>query len=171
MMNEIGVIILAAGQGKRMKSALPKVTHLLGGKPLLLHVLNKAQALKPARITIIVGHGAQTVRQVYPNDDVTWVIQPQQLGTGHAVLCAKNSLQEFVGDILILSGDVPLISERTLNALIHAHRQRNAALTLLTATPKYPGGYGRILRAPDGELTGIVEEPDATDTQKRIDEV
>jgi bifunctional UDP-N-acetylglucosamine pyrophosphorylase / glucosamine-1-phosphate N-acetyltransferase len=169
-MNEVGVIILAAGQGKRMKSAFPKVTHALGNKPLLLHVLNKARELEPGRIAIVIGHGAEAVKQVYRNDDVTWVVQDRQLGTAHAVLCAKNSFVAFNGDILILSGDVPLISERTLKAMIRCHRERNAALTLLTASVKEPRGYGRILRH-GGQIAGIVEEPDATETQRQIEEV
>jgi bifunctional UDP-N-acetylglucosamine pyrophosphorylase / glucosamine-1-phosphate N-acetyltransferase len=171
MMNEVGVIILAAGQGKRMRSAFPKVAHHLGGKPLLLHVLNRAQGLEPERIAIVIGHGAQAVKQACPNDDVTWIVQEQQLGTGHAVLCAKNSFGAFNGDILILSGDVPLISERTLKAMIHCHRERNAALTLLTASLKDPRGYGRILRHADGQIRGIAEERDATEAQKQIEEV
>ena len=170
-MNEVGVIILAAGLGKRMKSSLPKVMHPLSGKPLFLHVLTTARRLKPDKVAIIIGHGAETVKQTYRNDDVKWVFQEQQLGTGHAVLCAKNSFGEFAGDILILSGDVPLISERTLSAMIHWHRQHNASLTLLTALLKEPRGYGRILRHADGDIAGIVEEQDATDAQQQIEEV
>jgi bifunctional UDP-N-acetylglucosamine pyrophosphorylase / glucosamine-1-phosphate N-acetyltransferase len=171
MIDDIGVIVLAAGQGKRMKSAFPKVTHALGGKPLLLHVLARARGLAPGQVAIIVGHGAETVRQVYPNDDVTWVVQDRQLGTAHAVLCAKKSFAAFNGDILILSGDVPLISERTLKAMIRCHRERNAALTLLTASFKEPQGYGRIVRDTGGQIAGIVEEPDATAVQRQIEEV
>ena len=92
-MNEVGIIILAAGQGKRMKSSLPKVMHPLCGKPLFLHVLTTAKRLKPGKVAIIIGHGAEAVKQAYPNGDVTWVVQEQQLGTGHAVLCAKNSFR------------------------------------------------------------------------------
>lgn len=170
-MNEVGVIILAAGLGKRMKSSLPKVMHSLSGKPLLLHVLTTAQRLKPGKVAIIIGHGAEVVKQAYRNGDVTWVVQEQQLGTGHAVLCARNCFGEFSGDVLILSGDVPLISARTLNAMIHLHQQRSASLTLLTASLKEPGGYGRVLRHADGEIAGIVEERDATDAQQQLEEV
>src|SRR5262245_21953292 len=170
-MNEIGVIILAAGQGKRMKSSLPKVMHPLCGKPLFLHVLTTAKRLNPAKIAIVIGHGAETVRQAYPNGDVTWVLQGQQLGTGHAVLSAKNSFKEFAGDILILSGDVPLISEPTLTAIIDLHRKQKASLTFLTTPLEGPNGYGRILRRADGAIAGVVEERDATDAQRRIDEV
>lgn len=169
-MNEIGVIILAAGLGKRMKSRLPKVMHPLSGKPLLSHVLATARRLKPEKVAIIVGHGAERVRQACHND-VTWVLQEQQLGTGHAVFCAKKSFGEFSGDILILSGDVPLISERTLNAIIQGHRHDNASLTLLTASLEQPRGYGRVLRHADGSIAGIVEEKDATDVQQQINEI
>ena len=170
-MNEVGIIILAAGQGKRMRSSLPKVMHPLCGKPLFLHVLTTAKRLTPAKVAIIIGHGAEAVKQAYPNDDVTWIVQEQQLGTGHAVLCAENAFREFAGDVLILSGDVPLISGQTLNAIIHWHRQRNASLTLLTASLKEPRGYGRVLRHSDGEIAAIVEERDTTDAQQRIEEV
>jgi bifunctional UDP-N-acetylglucosamine pyrophosphorylase/glucosamine-1-phosphate N-acetyltransferase len=170
-MNEIGVIILAAGQGKRMKSDLPKVLHRVGGKPLFMHVLSTARRLKPRQVTIVVGHGAQAVKQAYRGEDAAWVMQEQQLGTAHAVLCAKNSFRGFTGDILILSGDVPLISERILNAMMHLHQKHDASLTLLTTSVKKPAGYGRILRDGGGNLAGIVEERDATDAQKKIQEV
>ena len=169
--NEIGVILLAAGEGKRMKSGLPKVMHSLGGKPLFLHVLATARRLQPSRVTIIVGCGAEAVKQACRDGDITWATQQQQLGTGHAVLCAKDSFQEFPGDILILSGDVPLLSEGTLKAMIQSHRELNASLTLLTASLKEPRGYGRILRDADGQIAGIVEERDATDAEKHIEEV
>jgi bifunctional UDP-N-acetylglucosamine pyrophosphorylase/glucosamine-1-phosphate N-acetyltransferase len=101
-MNEIGVILLAAGEGKRMKSGLPKVMHSLGGKPLFLHVLAAAQRLKPSKVTIVIGYGAETVKRAYRHGDITLSIQAQLIGTGHAVLCAKHSFETFGGDILIL---------------------------------------------------------------------
>ncbi len=113
-MQELGVIILAAGQGTRMKSCLPKVLHSVGGKPLLLHVLSTARRLSPSRVAVIIGHGADAVRQAYPDNDVGWVVQEQQLGTGHAVLCARDIFHDFGGDVVILSGDVPLIRASTL---------------------------------------------------------
>jgi bifunctional UDP-N-acetylglucosamine pyrophosphorylase/glucosamine-1-phosphate N-acetyltransferase len=170
-MNEIGVILLAAGQGKRMKSGLPKVMHPLGGKPLFLHALGAAQRLQPAKVAIVIGQGAEAVKQAYRNADVTWVVQPQQLGTAHAVQCARDGFLEFAGDILTLSGDVPFISDRTLKAIIRSHRQYNASLTLLTAALKEPRDYGRVLRNAAGEIAGIVEERDATAAQKQIQEV
>jgi bifunctional UDP-N-acetylglucosamine pyrophosphorylase/glucosamine-1-phosphate N-acetyltransferase len=170
-MNEVGVIILAAGLGRRMKSSLPKVVHPLNGKPLFLHVLTTARRLNPGKVAIIIGHGAEAVKHAYRSDDVTWIVQEQQLGTGHAVLCARNSLGEFAGDILILSGDVPLISANTLNALVNLHRHHKASLTLLTALLTEPRGYGRVLRHADGAIAGVVEEQDATDAQQQIEEV
>ena len=150
-MNEIGVIVLAAGLGKRMQSRLPKVVHSLCGKPLILHVLATAGRLKPEKVAIVVGHGAEAVKRVYGVGDVAWVLQPEQLGTGHAVLCARHVFEAFAGDLLILSGDVPLISERTLRGLIDTHRQNHAALTLVTASVNNPAGYGRVLAATANE--------------------
>ena len=173
-MPELGVILLAAGQGTRMKSALPKVLHPLGGKPLFLHALGTAQRLYPARVAVIIGHGAEVVRRAYSGDDangVDWLVQEQQLGTGHAVLCAKDAFRNFSGDVLILSGDVPLIRECTLQALVEHHRSTRAAVTLLTALLQKPNGYGRILRGGGGLISGIVEEKDASATQQQIGEV
>jgi bifunctional UDP-N-acetylglucosamine pyrophosphorylase/glucosamine-1-phosphate N-acetyltransferase len=170
-MPDLGVILLAAGQGTRMKSELPKVLHLLGGKALFLHALDTARRLDPQVVAIIVGHGADAVRRAQPSAEITWVVQDRQLGTGHAVLCAKEAFEHFNGDILILSGDVPLIGEQTLRALLERHRSRGAVLTLLTAQLPEPKGYGRILRDGNRSIAGIVEEKDATAAQREIDEV
>jgi bifunctional UDP-N-acetylglucosamine pyrophosphorylase/glucosamine-1-phosphate N-acetyltransferase len=170
-MNDIGVIVLAAGQGTRMKSDIPKVLHCLGGTPLFLHALRAAQQLEPSRIVVIVGHGAAAVQQAYSGDDLSWVIQEKQLGTAHAVLCAKPTFRGFTGDILILSGDVPLIHENTLKRLVAQHRGQQAAVTLLTAKLEDPKGYGRILRDSKQQIARTVEEKDASDLQKQIREV
>ena len=154
-----------------MRSALPKVLHPLGGKALFLHALERAQQLKPKRIAVIIGHGAEAVREAYTGSDVTWVIQEQQLGTGHAVLCAKDGFKDFAGELLILSGDVPLIREQTLRAMLERHHRAQAAATLLTAVLENSHGYGRIVRSGAGAITGIVEEKDASDDQRRIHEV
>jgi bifunctional UDP-N-acetylglucosamine pyrophosphorylase/glucosamine-1-phosphate N-acetyltransferase len=170
-MNHIGVIVLAAGQGTRMKSDIPKVLHRLGGTPLFLHALRAAQKLKPSRIAVIVGHGGTAVQQAYPGKDLCWVIQEKQLGTAHAVLCAERTFHQFSGDILILSGDVPLIRESTLERLVDQHRRQQAAVTLLTAKLEDPEGYGRIVRDDKQQIARIVEEKDASDLQKQIREV
>ena len=170
-MNELGVIILAAGQGTRMKSRLPKVLHRIGGRPLFLHVLEIAKLSQPSRVAIVIGHGADAVRQAYPRYDVHWVTQEKQLGTGHAVLSARKTFADFEGDLLILNGDVPLIQQQTLRAMLARHREENAVLTLMTAILEEPKGYGRILRDGEGALKGSVEEKDATEEQRRIQEV
>ena len=170
-MQELGVVVLAAGQGTRMKSNLPKVLHPLGGRPLFLHVLRTAQRLNPNAVAIVIGHGAEAVRSAYAGNDVAWILQEQQLGTGHAVLCAKEAFKGFKGEVIILSGDVPFIREQTLLMLVAHHRSRNAAVTLLTAFLDEPKGYGRILRDDHGNATGIVEEKDATPAQRGIREV
>ncbi|HYT53865.1 MAG TPA: bifunctional UDP-N-acetylglucosamine diphosphorylase/glucosamine-1-phosphate N-acetyltransferase GlmU [Verrucomicrobiae bacterium] len=170
-MQELGVVVLAAGQGTRMKSNLPKVLHPLGGRPLFLHVLRTAQRLNPNAVAIVIGHGAEAVRSAYAGNDVAWILQEQQRGTGHAVLCAKEAFKGFKGEVIILSGDVPFIREQTLLMLVAHHRSRNAAVTLLTAFLDEPKGYGRILRDDHGNATGIVEEKDATPAQRGIREV
>jgi bifunctional UDP-N-acetylglucosamine pyrophosphorylase/glucosamine-1-phosphate N-acetyltransferase len=167
----MGVILLAAGQGTRMRSRLPKVLHALGGRPLFLYPLAVAQGLRPSKIVVVIGHGGESVRRSYPGTDVCWVVQEQQLGTGHAVRCARESFDGFSGDILILSGDVPLITQTTLERMIGVHRKRQAALTLMTAYLDPPTGYGRILRDADGAIIGTVEERDASERDKQIREV
>ncbi|HWO42863.1 MAG TPA: bifunctional UDP-N-acetylglucosamine diphosphorylase/glucosamine-1-phosphate N-acetyltransferase GlmU [Candidatus Eisenbacteria bacterium] len=167
----LGVIVLAAGQGTRMKSRVPKVLHPLAGKPLLLHVLDTAWTLGPDRVAVVVGHGADAVRSACARDGVIWVRQDEQLGTAHAVLCAKPWFEGFSGDILILSGDVPRVSQQTLRSLIGLHRARRASLTLATALVETPAGYGRIIRDAAGGLGGVVEEKDASEAQKAIREV
>jgi bifunctional UDP-N-acetylglucosamine pyrophosphorylase/glucosamine-1-phosphate N-acetyltransferase len=120
---------------------------------------------------VVIGHGADAVRRAYPESDVEWVIQERQLGTGHAVLCTHKSFTDFKGDLVILSGDVPLLTERTLRTLVEHHRGRQAAMTLLAASLDQPQGYGRIVRDPNGAITAVVEEKDATAEQRKIREV
>lgn len=170
-MKNLGVILLAAGLGKRMKSTLPKVLHCLGGKPLLSYPLRTAKSLNPKKIAIVVGHGADAVRQVCDDNEVAWIFQERQLGTGHAVDCTKGIYQGFPGDLLILSGDVPLVSQQSLLELLRHHRKQKATVTLLTASLEEPFGYGRILRNEKEELTGIIEERDAAEPEKKIKEV
>ncbi len=125
----------------------------------------------PARVAIVIGHGADLVRQAHSGTAVAWAIQDKQLGTGHAVLCAKEVFDGFSGEVLILSGDVPLIKEATLRAMVDRHRSRQAAVTLLTAALDRPQGYGRVVRDASGRVTGIVEEKDASEGQRQIGEV
>ncbi len=161
------VIILAAGQATRMKSRLPKVLHLLAGRPLLEHVVQTASALEPAAIHVVIGHGAEAVQAALGQYDLRWVVQAEQLGTGHAVQQVLPGVDPD-STVLVLYGDVPLIARETLESLVAGAREAPA---LLTARLAEPAGYGRILRDGSGELQGVVEERDADATQRAIDEV
>ncbi len=163
----MNVVILAAGQGKRMNSDLPKVLHRLAGTPLLGHVLAAARALKPSRIVIVYGHGGEAVRAMFDaQSDLVWVKQEPQLGTGHAVMQALPLLDDKL-PTLVLYGDVPLIRATTLARLIEV---AGKGVGLLTVEPDDPEGYGRIVRSR-GKVTRIVEEKDATPKQREIREV
>ncbi len=168
----MNVVILAAGQGKRMRSDLPKVLHPLAGKPLLGHVLDTARAIGATKICVVYGHGGEQVRKALDAPDVTWALQEPQLGTGHAVLQALPGLANAVSPAptftLVLYGDVPLIRAATLQRLIEV--AGNDSLALLTAHVDDPHGYGRIVRV-DGLVTRIVEEKDADDAEKLIREI
>jgi bifunctional UDP-N-acetylglucosamine pyrophosphorylase/glucosamine-1-phosphate N-acetyltransferase len=164
----MNIIILAAGKGTRMRSDLPKVLHPIAGVPMLGHVLRTAQQLNPARIVIVHGHGAELVRNAFVNEDIHWVLQQPQLGTGHAVQVAENELLNDVPS-LVLYGDVPLIRKESLQRLLAACN--NEALAVMTMVVDDPAGYGRILRNERGDIVGIVEEKDANPEQKRVREV
>jgi bifunctional UDP-N-acetylglucosamine pyrophosphorylase/glucosamine-1-phosphate N-acetyltransferase len=170
-MSNLGVIILAAGLGKRMNSSLPKVLHCIAGKPLFSYPLKIARSLGAKKVAVVVGHGAESVQQTCGDNEVTWVLQERQLGTGHAVGCAKRVFAGFSGDLLILNGDVPLINRESLLKLLRRHSEKKATLTFVTARLEDPYGYGRILRHANGELVRIVEEKDATDAEKKIGEI
>jgi bifunctional UDP-N-acetylglucosamine pyrophosphorylase/glucosamine-1-phosphate N-acetyltransferase len=164
---QLEVIILAAGQGTRMKSSLPKVLHPLAGRPLLEHVIVTALSLRPAAVHAVIGHGAEQVQQQLADFDVNWVIQHEQLGTGHGVLQALPFVSPDSA-VLVLYGDVPLIGSDTLAALV---AMAEAGPALLTAQFADSTGYGRILRDTAGALVGVVEHKDATEEQREIDEI
>ncbi len=163
----INVVILAAGQGKRMHSSLPKVLQPLAGKPLVEHVIAAARTLNPARICIVYGHGGEQVPHALRSDDLVFAKQEPQLGTGHALLQALPHLDSG-SDTLVLYGDVPLLSSETLSALVEG---KAGKLRILTAKLADPHGYGRIIRNTAKSITGIVEEKDATARQRRIREI
>jgi len=166
------VVILAAGKGTRMKSARPKVLHPLAGRPIVEHVLRTADHLDADETVLVVGHGADEVREALAHrSSLRFVVQSPQLGTGHAVLQTEPVLADRQGTMLLLYGDVPLLQAGTLNRLLEAHRAARAAATVLTAELDDPYGYGRIVRDASGAVVRIVEERDASMTDREIKEI
>jgi bifunctional UDP-N-acetylglucosamine pyrophosphorylase/glucosamine-1-phosphate N-acetyltransferase len=165
---KLGVVILAAGQGTRMRSSLPKVLHKLAGRPLLQHVISTAGALEPEQIVVVYGHGGEQVPAAFSADGLTWVEQAEQLGTGHAVEQALPALKD-ADRVLVLYGDVPLTEVSTLSALIDAAADTD--LALLTVELENPTGYGRIVRAQNGSVQRIVEQKDAAPEELAIREI
>ena len=161
------VVILAAGQGTRMRSRLPKVLHQLAGKPMVSHVIDSAKKIQADAIHVVVGHGAEQVKQTLADNELHWAIQEQQLGTGHAVAQAMPAIKPE-STVLIAYGDVPLITAETLTGLIEAANDKT--LSLLTVHLDNPTGYGRIVRE-SGAITAIVEQKDAGEEQLLINEV
>jgi UDP-N-acetylglucosamine pyrophosphorylase len=182
----LAVVIMAAGKGTRMKnSTMAKVMHTIGGKPMVEHVVDLAVHLKAERIVAVVGwHKDTVIKHLHRTARiVTCVEQTPQLGTGHAVMQAEEPLKGFTGDVLVLSGDVPLLSKATVDRLLQCHRAAPSAATLLTAVLDDPTGYGRIMRdnrqslndvpheVETGHVLGIVEHKDATPEQREIREI
>jgi bifunctional UDP-N-acetylglucosamine pyrophosphorylase / glucosamine-1-phosphate N-acetyltransferase len=165
--NSLNIVILAAGKGTRMHSNTPKVLHEIGGKPILAHVIACAKALSPQKIIVVYGYGGETVREAFAHEDIIWVNQAEQHGTGHAVLQAVPHL-DAAANTLILLGDVPLVSAEACKKLI---TQANKKLTILSFNKPDPTGYGRIIRSSNGNVTAIVEHKDATEAQRKIIEV
>ncbi|MDI9819532.1 MULTISPECIES: bifunctional UDP-N-acetylglucosamine diphosphorylase/glucosamine-1-phosphate N-acetyltransferase GlmU [unclassified Legionella] len=164
------IVILAAGQGKRMLSNTPKVLHKLAGKSMLARVVETAQRLNPQAIHVIYGNGGEAIRQALPGLAVNWVLQEKRLGTGHAVMQALPHIPPE-SEVLVLSADVPLIEADTLRALINKGSEQQAALKLLLARLDNPSGLGRIIRDGQGWIEAIVEEKDASEEQKKIREI
>jgi bifunctional UDP-N-acetylglucosamine pyrophosphorylase/glucosamine-1-phosphate N-acetyltransferase len=168
---DIHVVVLAAGQGTRMKSQWPKVLHRLAGKPLIEHVLQTAQTLMPTTVTLVVGHGAEAVRSyVGTRPNVAFALQQPQLGTAHALQQAESHLRGKRGTLVLLSGDVPMLNGSTLRRLVDTHQAASAAATVVTAVIDRPYGYGRIVRTK-GRIARIVEERDASPAVRQIREI
>jgi len=169
----LAVVIMAAGKGTRLKSRRPKVLHEIGGKPLLAHVIATAsRVVPPGDIYAVIGHQADRVREALKATGVQFIEQTEQRGTGHAVQCASKSIAGYK-NILVLSGDVPLIRPGTIQQVVDFHSSHDASMTILTAAPENPSGYGRVLRrAPESvEVEGIVEQKALTPQQKSIREI
>ena len=161
------VIILAAGQGSRMQSSLPKVLHTLAGQPLVGHVLQTARALNAERIHVVVGHGAEAVEATVSARGVQCHLQAEQVGTGHAVQQAIGACDP-TSTVLVLFGDVPLITKEALQGVVVAADQ---GIGMLSATLDNPSGYGRVVRDDDGDFVAVVEEKDATSEQRSLQEI
>jgi bifunctional UDP-N-acetylglucosamine pyrophosphorylase/glucosamine-1-phosphate N-acetyltransferase len=164
-------IILAAGVSKRMNMGVPKVLQEVCGRPMLSYVLDACRQAGIKRLLVVIGFGADKVKKTFANaNDITWVIQPEQKGTGHAVLCCREYLKDFAGKTFVLCGDGPLIRPEILKALLENHDGQTAA-TLATAILDDPTGYGRIIRDKKGNLEKIVEHKDCSAEQLKIKEV
>lgn len=163
-------IVLAAGQGKRMKSKLYKVLHPVCGTPMVGHVLNAVEQVHVERTVVVVGHGADAV-QGYLGDRAEFVLQAEQLGTGHAVMQAKALLDGEQGTTIVICGDTPLVTAETLAHVMEMHEKAKASATILTAELEQPHGYGRLIRAEDGSVLKIVEQKDATAAEQLVREI
>ena len=170
---DVSAIILAAGKGTRMKSDLPKVLHEVCGRPMLAYVIDACRAAGCSRLLVVIGHEADMVRRAFAADcdDIVWVEQVEQLGTGHAVMVCSGHLRRLSGPVLVVGGDGPLIRPVTLKQLLARHEEKGADCTLATSVLPDPGRYGRIIRNGAGALAGIVEFLDADEEQRKIREV
>jgi UDP-N-acetylglucosamine pyrophosphorylase len=172
--DRLAVVIMAAGKGTRMNNpSMAKVMYEINGRPLVEWVVDLARRLRASRTVVVVGWRKESVvahlARVSPS--AVCVTQDPQLGTGHAVMQAEPVLQGFTGDVLVLSGDVPLLTEQTTRELIASHREKRVAATVLTAIPEDATGYGRVLRDREGNVTAIVEHKDATEEQRKVREI
>ena len=169
-MSDLLAVILAAGKGTRMKSTLPKVLHNIGGKPMVQQVMNAADLAGAKRKIVVVGFGAESVETALGNQ-AEYVVQQEQLGTGHAVMQASEILKDFEGTVMVLCGDTPLLQGQTLAKLFAEHQAAKASATVLTACMPDPTGYGRVIRNEDGQVLKIVEQKDAASGELAVNEV
>ncbi|RPJ54526.1 MAG: bifunctional UDP-N-acetylglucosamine diphosphorylase/glucosamine-1-phosphate N-acetyltransferase GlmU, partial [Acidobacteria bacterium] len=164
-------VVLAAGKSTRFKSEKPKLLHQLCGKPLVCHLLDRLAALEVGRIVVVLGHGSESVREALSDYPVDFALQEDQLGTGHATMCAAPALKDLDGSVLVLYGDTPLISQDTLRRLFETREKEDADEVILTVETPDPQGYGRIVRDSDGAPARIVEEKDTSPEEKLIREI
>ena len=171
MENKLTTVIMAAGKGTRMKSDLPKVLHLVDGRPMVSHVIELGRKVGSDRTILILGHKKEMVIDSVKNDEVEYVVQEPQLGTGHAVQQTYPLLKEFKGNVLVLSGDVPLLRESTIRKMIEIQNNGNHGVTVLTAIFDDPFGYGRVVRNENDTLDKIVEHKDCDEELLKIKEI
>ena len=170
-MGQLSTVILAAGKGTRMKSDLPKVLHPLNGLPMVHYVIDVAEQIGSEKIVLIIGHMRDLVCETLRDRPVSFAVQDPQLGTGHAVMQAASEFTGYDGNILVLSGDVPLLQADSLREMIAAHMEKQPLATMLTTVMENPTGYGRVVRDADGFVKEIVEEKDASDDIRKIKEI
>ena len=171
-MERIATIILAAGKGTRMNSDLVKVLHPVLGLPMLSYSIDiSLNGIRAEKTIVVIGHQAEQIQKEFKDSEVQFAVQEQQLGTGHAVLCALPFLRTFEGTVLILCGDVPLVKAKTLLSFVDDFRRNGSTLSVLTTVPEDPSGYGRIVRDRNGWVERIVEERDATEEQRSLHEI
>jgi len=170
-MEQLGVVILAAGLGKRMRSAKAKVLHHIAGKPSLSRVIHATQGLHPDRLVVVVGHQAAEVQRICGGAGIEFALQREPRGTGDAVRAAQPHFGRFPGDVLIVYGDTPLLTTATLAAFVHQHRVQKATLSVLTVRLDDPAQYGRVIRTVDGQIVKLVEAPDASPEELAVQEI
>ncbi|MBD3178559.1 MAG: NTP transferase domain-containing protein [Candidatus Latescibacteria bacterium] len=168
---DLAAVILAAGEGTRMKSDLAKVLHRIGGRSMIRRIVESVRELGPECIILIVGYQAEAVKGEFEGEDIRFALQRERLGTGHAVMQAKDVLKSFSGTVLILTGDTPFLTTRTLREFCHFHSANGNTATVMSTRMKDPSGYGRIVRGKGDRVDRIVEHADATAGEKQIDEI
>lgn len=164
-------IILAAGDGKRLRSQVPKSLHRICGRPMIVHILRAIEAVVDHKKVVVVGFASDKLKEALLDYRVEFALQEQRLGTGHAVIITKDTFKDFDGDVLVLVGDAPLITRSTIEKLVDRHRHQDASATVLTTRMKNPAGYGRILRYQDNTVMSIVEDKDANIYEKKVNEI
>lgn len=167
----LGAIILAAGDGTRLRSQVPKSLHRVCGRPMLVHILRTIEGLTDYKQVVVVGFSHDTIREALSNYNVEFALQEKRLGTGHAVITTASMFENYDGDVMVLVGDAPLLTQSTIEKLLDRHRHQDASATILTTKMKNPTGYGRILRHQDGAVLKIVEDKDANIYEKKVNEI
>ncbi|MBF0509259.1 MAG: NTP transferase domain-containing protein, partial [Deltaproteobacteria bacterium] len=171
MLKDVSAIVLAAGQGTRMKSGLAKVLHPLSGRPMLSYVIDTLLLCDLNSIYVVIGYQAERVRQIFDNPNLTMVLQESQRGTGHAVKCCADVMAAFDGPVIILCGDVPLLEQGTLENFYRRYLETSAVLSVMTVQVDDPSGYGRIIKNDHGSVSAIIEHKDATSDQLCVKEI
>ena len=171
MKKKLAIAILAAGKGSRMNSEIPKVLHEINGTPMISQVINTSNLLDPEKIITIVGYKKDLLMDFLKNENTKFAIQKEQKGTAHAIMQCEEELKKFNGNLLILSGDVPLISKETLSSLIEIHQINNSKASLITTIFNNPYGYGRIIRSDNNQFVKIVEQKDANKDEAYVKEI